>query len=765
MPDVGNARNVSHLREFRFVPTTTSTDESGCSGFARLRAWNVDGPVARGWLPCEGMQAMNRQVSWLMIFVLVCTQLTSGCGLLPQQNQTFHDSSDLEQFQSVATEIEYPDVEDVESKVAGTVAPYSLSSKKSPKFSNLTLQKAIRTALSNSTVLRDLGGTVLRAPEAVSTIHDPAINETHPIYGVDAALSAFDTTFGASGFFENNDRALNNSFFGGGTRVLIQDLAEMQAELSKQSATGAIYTLRKNVDYDNNNAPGNQFFSAWTVNVEAEFRQPLLQGAGVEYNRIAGPNGQPGLNSGVLLARLNTDVALADFEGAIARLVGDVENAYWHLYVAYRELDAKVAARDRALETWRRINSLYQTNRRGGEAEKEAQARAQYFRLEADVQVALSGRPFESGGSRNNVGQEPGVYSAERRLRLLLGMKINDGSLLRPTTEPTIARVEFDWNHVLMEALRRRPELRRQKWKIKGRELELVAARNYLMPRLDALGRYRWRGFGKDLAMASRSGRPRFDNAFMDLTTGDFQEWQLGFELTMPVGNRQAHAGVRYAQLQLARDKARLQEQERFVAHDLSAAFANLETTYKVAQAHYNRRMAAKQQLKALETVYESADANEKTRLLDLLLDAQRRLADAEVEYFRVIANYANAIKQVHLEKGSLLDYNEVYLSEGAWPTKAYDDAHGREHRRGPWKLDAFVQAKPGTISQGTYNQQTKKGEQAQPPPQILEPAIKEFRPPAPVIDQTKRRPLPRPAQRVRTVSGQRKTAPIRDEG
>ena len=700
---------------------------------------------------------MTRQVSWLMIAVLLMSPFTSGCGLLPQQNNAFHDNSDLEQFQSVATEIEYPDVEDVESKVAGTAAPNSLASNKAPKFAELTLQGAIRKALSNSTVLRDLGGTVLRAPEAIATIHDPAINETNPIYGLDAALSAFDTTFAASGYFENNDRALNNSFFGGGTRVLIQDLAEMQVELSKQSATGATYTLRKNLDYDNNNAPGNQFFSAWTVNMEAEFRQPLLQGAGVEYNRIAGPNGRPGLNSGVLLARLNTDVALADFEAAIARLVSDVENAYWHLYVSFRELDAKIAARNRALETWRRINSLFQTNRRGGEAEKEAQAREQYFRLESEVQVALSGRPFESGGSRNNVGQEPGVYSAERRLRLLLGLRINDGRLLRPTTEPTIARVLFDWNEVLVEALRRRPELRRQKWKIKGRQMELIAAKNYLLPRLDALGRYRWRGFGKDLVAASRSGRGRFDNAYMDLTTGDFQEWQLGFELTMPVGNRQAHAGVRFAQLQVARDKARLQEQERFVAHDLSAAFANLENSYKVAQSNYNRRMAAKQQLKALEAVYDDADESEKTRLLDLLLDAQRRLADAEVEYFRVVANYANAIKQVHLEKGSLLDYNEVFLSEGAWPAHAYHDAARRESLRGRWRLDAFVHAKPGIVSQGTYSQQTGKGNQ---PGDVAKPNIEAFAPPVPVIDKTPVPIIDRTPEAANDRAGVRTTLP-----
>ena len=93
----------------------------------------------------------------------------------------------------------------------------------------------------------------------------------------------------------------------------------------------------------------------------------------------------------MLVARINTDVALTDFEIAVRDLVSNVENAYWDLYYGYRDLDAKVKARDAALDTWRKIYALYETGRRGGEAEKEAQAREQYFRFQEDVQTALSG--------------------------------------------------------------------------------------------------------------------------------------------------------------------------------------------------------------------------------------------------------------------------------------------------------------------------------------------------------------------------------------
>ena len=106
------------------------------------------------------------------------------------------------------------------------------------------------------------------------------------------------------------------------------------------------------------------------------------------YNRIAGPYNPftptaTGLNTpafdGVMLARINVDISLADFEGGVRNLMFDVENAYWELYFSYRALEASKAGRDSALQTWQKIHALYMVGARGGEAEKEAQSRAQYF--------------------------------------------------------------------------------------------------------------------------------------------------------------------------------------------------------------------------------------------------------------------------------------------------------------------------------------------------------------------------------------------------
>lgn len=610
-------------------------------------------------------------------------------------------------YRTLATEIEYPQVKQCTATEENwaSVEPLTLSSTTDPEYWDASLEEVVRLSLAHSEVMRDYGGVLLRSPTSVQTYWDPAVQETDPRFGVEAALSAFDAQYSASVFGEKNDRALNNEFFGGGTRLLQQDLAIFQSQLTKRAVTGSEFTFRHNVDYDANNAPGNRFPSAWNVNLETEFRHPLLQGNGMLFNRIAGPSTTPGVYNGVLIARVNTDVELAEFELAVRDLVSNVENAYWDLYFAYRDLDAKIAARDSALDTWRRIHALYKTGRRGGEAEKEAQAREQFFRFQEEVQNALSGRLIE--GTRTGTGASgggifranSGVYGAERQLRRLMGLPPSDGRLIRPADEPISAPVQFDWSEMTRVSVQRRVELRRQRFETRRFELEWIASKNFLLPRLDTVGRYRWRGFGHDL-IDSAGHQPRFDNAYQDLTSGDFQEWQLGFELSVPIGYRRAYAATRNAELLLCRARAILREQEHLVLHELAGSVAEMQRAYVVSQTTFNRLDAARQQLEAVSAAFDADKAP-----LDLLLDSQRRLADAQSRHYRSLAEYAIAVKNVHFSKGTLLDYDGVYLSEGAWPNPAYCDADQLERRRGQPIALNYASACAPLVSHGPYRQ------------------------------------------------------------
>lgn len=598
--------------------------------------------------------------------LLLIAAASPGC--LSRPAQTLFEG-DLARFVREAASVEYADVQEAASGVAASVEavspPLTVADEKPESYRDLSLEEAIQIGLANSTVMRDLGGAILRQPEVVRTAYDAGIRNSDPRFGVEAALSNFDAQWRNSALLEKNDRAFNNQLLAGGTRLFQQDLAVFQSQLSKRTATGTEFFLRRNTEYNANNALGNLFPSAWTTDIEAEARQPLLQGNGVTFNRLAGPSQQVGVFNGVVLSRIDTDVSLVEFELALRNLVSDIENAYWDLYFAYRDLNAKIAARNESLKTWQTVRGQLEAGR--VEAEKEALAREQYYRLQLEVQNALTGRLFEgthtaNGSSGGTFRRGTGVHVAERRLRLILGLPINDRQLLRPLDEPVLARAVFNWPTITAEALTRRGELRRQRELVRRRELELIASRNYLLPRLDAVTRYRWRGFGKDLISAN-GGKPRFNNAWQNLLSGEFQEFHFGVEMEFPIGYRRAHAGVRHAELQLARERDILAGQERQILHDLSNAVAEVERSYATARTSHYQRVAAREQLAAVQAAF---DADKATA--DQVLDAQRRLAESEQSYFQALVEYAVAVKNVHFEKGTLMDYNQIVLSEGAWP-------------------------------------------------------------------------------------------------
>ncbi len=662
------------------------------------------------------MNGLARKI-WVSLTSLAL--LASGCA--PRQPFYFFEDGDLSHYVGAIQKLEYPDTEQQPlDEAAGTLEPLTLSNARFDQIWQLSLEEAVRTALENGKVLRNLGGrfasfggprpqtgeppvSLLTSPALTPSIYDPAITETDPFRGVESALAAFDAQLSMTSTWQNSNRPQNvDPTFQ--TLIFVPVLRTNQGVtttgISKTTATGAQFGFSNTTQLDATNNLFRDVPSLWTSSYDFTFSQPLLQGAGVTYNRIAGPDtfnnllGRPNFR-GVLLARINADISLADFEAGVRNLVSDTEQSYWELYFAYRNLEARKAGRDSALEAWRKVHALYVEQSRGGEADKEAQAREQYFFFRSEVEQALTD-----------------VYRCENRLRYMMGISASDGRLIRPSDEPTTARIAFDWQQSLVEALSRSAELRRQKWFIKQKELELTAAKNLLLPRLDVGGRWRFLGVGENLFGGGTYPIPnptrvnpnavtfQDTNAYSTLMSGQFQEWQAQAQFLMPLGFRRELSTVRNYQLQLARERARLQDEELEVSHALVEAVRNVDTNFALSQTNFNRRVAAERQVEAVQAAYDAG-----TVTLDQLLDAQRRRAEAESSYARALVDYSRSISQLHYRKGSLLEYNGVFLAEGPWPGKAYFDAHRRARQRDASLYLDYGHSRPGVFSRGAITQ------------------------------------------------------------
>jgi len=617
------------------------------------------------------------------VFLGVITLI--GCASQTKSNLQFDQITETP-CQSFLQQIETPDLE-CESCTTGdelrTAAPLTISNYQDTASWDLTIDQCVEMALANSKILQKLGGVVVSAPQGVNTLFDQAIQETS-IASVEDALSDFDAQLSSSFIYNRSEREFNNLFFGGGTPRLTSNTSNFITELSKQTAAGTSLVMRSTTAYDRNSSPANLFGSTFDVLNLLEVRQPLLRGRGTAVNRIAGPNAIAGQYDGVLIRRIRSDISLADFEISVRDLVRDVEQSYWELYFTYRDFDTKLAARESARETWE--NRKLRFDNGLGRPDDEAQARQQYFLFDAQAKNALAGT---SNG-------QAGILSAERNLRRLLGIGAADGRLIRPATEPVLAPVAFDWDQSQSSALQTRVELRRQKWSISQRELELLAAKQLNKWRFDVVGQYGFRGFGDNL-FGSRD-RPN-GSAVTELFEGNLDDWQLGVELGGAIGNRAGHLAVRNAELSLARERAILKEQQRQIMHDLNAAYTEVDRSLETMKTNFNSRVAAFDELEPKRKRVEEGQDQ-----VFFLLDAQSRTANAESAVHRAVADYNQALLNYTYTSGDLLSQYNIRLTEGPWDNYSNDRAYEKAQRQKNQPAANSLNDLPA-VSEGAYLQ------------------------------------------------------------
>ncbi len=526
----------------------------------------------------------------------------------------------------------------------GIPEPLTNRSQLPEQFRELTLDEAISIALQNSEILRSLSATVVQSTQGVNSSLDPAIQSTDPNFGIEAALSAFDTTLNSSIQYSNNDDTFNNSTTTGLATVVQQDLTDFRFGLNKTTAAGTQFSLDSSIIHDNSTNPALLFPSVFDTTWQASVRQPLLQGSGTLFNRTVGPLATAGFNgsSGFLISRSNHDISIAEFERNIKQMMLEIINAYWQLDLAFGNFQSIKASRDASQETWNISKARLDNGLPGGEADREAQARAQFYQFESQLRQSLNG-----------------TLQAEADLRRLLGLPQSDGTMLKPTDQPSTAQTVFDWNVIATDAVSHRVEIRQQSKRIEQRELFLLAARNFTRPRLDAIATYRNNGFGDNLF----GDGGQFSGAFNEALAGNFDEWEVGLTLDVPLGFRQGYAGVRNAELQLRRERALLHELREQILHDLGTALRSLNQSQDVVELTQLRANASAESEQARNAAYK-ADAIG----FEDLLDAQQNLLNAQLDFHVAETDYELALAQVLFESSHLLEEYSIRFNEETPP-------------------------------------------------------------------------------------------------
>ncbi|MCA8994247.1 MAG: TolC family protein [Planctomycetaceae bacterium] len=591
-----------------------------------------------------------------------------------------------------ATRINYPEVDlPLDERVNFAVEPRRLSRDEKDEVWDVSLAEAIQLALANSRVIRSSGqflspgNAILNNPDFARTVYDPAIQESGVLFGqrgVEAALSDFDAQFVTQMVWGRSELIQNNRANAGGLNsgdTLVNETGAYSSVIQKRLASGGQVAVSHSWNYTGTNAPLSMFPTAYDGNVRAEFRQPLLAGGGAEYTRIAGPvstniQGVTGVQQGVIIARINNDMALADFELAVQQLIHDVEATYWQLSLAYRSFDVQSEILDATISIREVMDAQHEAKTGEGGAQRKSVT-------EREIQLE-----FEVAQARDR------LYAAEGELRRLLGLPINDGRIIRPLDDPMTARLAPNWETCLNDALTHRPELRRQKWSLKSLEMQLRAADNLTMPRLDLVAAYQVNGFGNNLLggpSEAISNPGNLNSAYDTLFAGDQTGWNLGFEFSMPLGRRFAYAQQRSLELRIAKARELLNAQEVEVSHEVASVFRDIDRNYLASENALNRLLRNKDRLVLLQ---QQRNVDPTRTTIDSILQAKQTVAQSELQFLSSLVEYNNSLNDLAFRTGRTLENNSILLSEANWSPEAYQDAdnHYRRRyyaRRARWKI------------------------------------------------------------------------------
>jgi outer membrane protein TolC len=728
------------------------------------------GDLSQGRLAMGLTLRKNRRLRAAM---LAAWLIASGCQRLPYIDQSKpvpHDN-----MARVAME----DSEVQRAQLLSNATPVPLPRLSKPRTTNdpeaaevwpMTLQQAIRIGLDNSEVVRviafgaqgiPIGGfepTPLNSGASagvasslgagtLQTVYDPAILETQ----IAVALSNFDTAFTTSILWGDNVQPFNNGVQGGslsltGTKfpiVSVNDSLTYQIGLSKRTETGALLGVVHNINWSYQNSSFLVWPSAYTTNTQLTLTQPLLGSAALPGQAAGPPVGLEANRAPIVISRLNADAAVWRFKAEIMAHCRSVEQQYWNLAQSHVQLWASDRAVSFAESSLKREQNFLLLGR--GTVGDLAEAAQQLEEFNLDLVTKTSD-----------------VITTERQLRNILGLPPADNRRIVPVTPPTEARLEPDWDASLAQMLNFQPDIVQQQILVRVAELQLLIARNQLLPQLSLNALYQLNGLGQQLDSAEavmtgatlKALNPVIANqqraAGLASNPGlynNFVTWQVGFTFQMPLGMRSPLANTRQAQYLLLRARAYLQQIVHQTTHSLARFFLEVDANYKQFKSASRLRAAAAQRLIQQQALYEEGRIG---FTVDRYLDAVRRYATAVATEAQYKTTYNISLVALEEAKGTLLAYDNIAVAEGPWPRKAYIQAHDIQgaHRQLPIPPDG-PQVPDRTVAPVVPDPTDPK-----PPPGVDAPAPQPLPAPAgPLGPPSEMMPPRSPARTLPTLS------------
>lgn len=478
----------------------------------------------------------------------------------------------------------------------------------------MSLQEIVHRAVANNYDVRVAG-------------YNTAIDETRVV----EAQAAFDPVFFANAQHERRDNVVPGTIYaapGSSTPIFTNvdqaSITSAATGIRQNLTSGGQIQLQYQTAYNHLNPPRYTLNNYWENNLVLELTQPLLRDFGSTVNKAR-----------ITVSRQNQRISLLDFRLALVKNIAEIEQTYWQLAAAERDVKIQEELLKRTEDT-----SIILDKRR-----KQDVTRLQVSQADAAVQSRRAAL----------VRAKARIRDLSDQLKQLMNdadFPITGAQVILPADAPAESPIRFDLQDQIETAMENRAELGQQQLRVDTASVVLQVARNNLLPQLNLIGSIGAQGLGGN-----------FDNA-VDVQS-DFNHigYRIGLQLEIPIGNRAARAAYRRSWLQRQQAIDAYASLVSKVALEVKQAQREVQTSWDEMVATRQARFAQSDALLALQQREDNGEALTPT-FVQLKLDTQANLANAQRAESAAITNYNLAIVNLERTKGTLLRYNNILMDE-----------------------------------------------------------------------------------------------------
>lgn len=491
------------------------------------------------------------------------------------------------------------------------------------------------TELINPDIL--LHHALQNSPFILAISKSPLIRQTN----VGEACAKFDPElFLLSQFDDRYDPVGNQLTTGTAASFLKDHIWSGDLGVRRKLTNGATVEARQQFGFQNSNSSFFDPQDQGTATLSLNYAQPLLKGRGSAYNRHQ-----------ILIAQLDSTASWDSFAAELQDELTKIVEAYWNLY-------------------FHRARLLQKENnvKRGEEVLRKLEARSALDSLPSQIARARSAvqlRRTELANARRD------IKNAETNIRRLIGSPENFQATapeLLPEEAPSLIEPQRDLASVIEQAIQLRPEIKQAIQRGKVAAVQKRVSEHELLPELNLIF---------NTYVAALKGDSDILGAWGDQFTGSSPGYGVGFEFNTPYYRRAARSINKRQGYVLDQVRHEIDQTVNNVVAEAQIAWRQVDSAYQTVISAAAAISAARTDLLQNEARWNSfaliegdlSEGQNPTTLLDQLLDAQQRLANAELTYSESLLEFKRAEVELKRATGQLLSHGPFKLPSDIMPS------------------------------------------------------------------------------------------------